>query len=627
MTSISKFDGTALKVGAFPTEEGTTFTVWAPRNSDVMLHLLDQSAESDAIKMEPRSDGYFTTTRADIVEGARYRYGLSSGQEWADPASRSQPDGHLGPSQVVDLHAYEWRDDAYRPLDFAEHVISESHVGTFTPGGTFDDAIRDLSALADIGISAVELMPVAEFPGARNWGYDGVFPFAVQHSYGGWSGLQRFVDECHQRNLAVILDVVYNHIGPEGNVFDAYGPYFTDRYQTPWGPAINFDGPASDHVRAFFLQNARQWFADFHIDALRLDAVHEIIDRTATPFLTQLSRVTHAVAEDRGRALFLVAESPDNDPRLVIAEEDHGIGLHAVWNDDFHHALHVAATGERSGYYADYTGANDLRTAVAEGFVYQGQFSPFRQRHHGAAPRGVPPKRFINFAQNHDQIGNRPGGDRLVTMVSPEVSRLVAATLLLSPGLPLLFMGEEYGESAPFPYFVDHHDPALLQAVREGRANEFASLADAGQLFDPGASSSYAAAKLDRPRDPIGLQRITISLYTALIRLRRQHAALGTSSLTATVAESDDGLLTVHRSHPAEEAVVLLNFTDRERLVHLPVPNSSGDWRMLISSSSASFDAAGLPNHDSPSNSDATVSLQPWGFAAYQQNRDPKERQ
>ena len=306
--------------------------------------------------------------------GARYHFLLDGEGPFADPASRAQPDGVHGPSQVVDLRAHRWRDAGHRPRPLWQHVISEVHVGTFTPGGTFDSAIAGLDDLVEVGISAVELMPVAQFPGRRNWGYDGVFPFAVQNSYGGAAGLQRFVDACHHRGLDVILDVVYNHLGPEGNVLGAFGPYFTDRYRTPWGPAINFDGAGSNDVRAYFLHNARQWFTEFHIDGLRLDAVHEIIDRSAVPFLSESGRRRRRPR----RHGFLVAESADNNPRIVTPISAGGFGMDAQWNDDFHHALHAAITGERTGYYLDFGPVDDIARAMDEGFVYQGEYSQFR---------------------------------------------------------------------------------------------------------------------------------------------------------------------------------------------------------------------------------------------------------
>ena len=481
---------------------------------------------NETIELQAGPDGYHETT-APCGVGTRYRYVLEDGLEYGDPASRSQPEGVHGPSEVVDLRAYEWHDASYRSRPLAEQVIYELHIGTFTAEGSFDGAIAELDDLSELGVGAIEIMPVAQFPGRRNWGYDGVFPFAVQNSYGGYRALQRLVDACHQRHLAVVLDVVYNHLGPEGNVLGSFAPYFTDRYSTPWGKALNFDGPGSDEVRAYFIQNAKQWFRDFHIDALRLDAVHEIIDRNATTFLAELAASTAELSGQLGSGFHLIAESADNDPRLASSEASGGIGLDAQWNDDFHHGLHVAVTGERFGYYLDYTGVDDLARAMDAGFVYQGQHSPYRGRNHGAPSVGLDPERFVIFAQNHDHIGNRPKADRLVTMISDDQARLVAAVLLFSPGIPLVFMGEEYGETAPFPYFIDHGDPDLVEAVRAGRAEEYASLAEQGQLFDPADESSFAAARIDRSLRHKASHASRFALYRQLIGLRRREPCPG----------------------------------------------------------------------------------------------------
>ncbi len=324
-----------------------------------------------------------------------------------------------GPSQVVDL-AYAWTDQAFRPGPLREWILYELHIGTYTEAGTFTGAAAALDDLVELGVTAVEIMPVAQFPGHRNWGYDGVFPFAVQHSYGGARGLQEFVDECHRRGLAVVLDVVYNHLGPEGDVLDRFAPYFTDRYSTPWGRAVNLDGPFSDDVRAYFVANACQWFEHFHVDALRLDAVHELIDRSARPFLAELSAATEELEGRIGRSCALIAESADNNPLVVTPRAAHGLGMHAQWNDDFHHSVHAIVTGERDGYYGDYGKADDVARALSQGFVYQGQYSAFRKRRHGAPSTGIGPERFVIFVQNHDQVGNRPDGARLSTLVPPE---------------------------------------------------------------------------------------------------------------------------------------------------------------------------------------------------------------
>jgi maltooligosyltrehalose trehalohydrolase len=569
----------------------------------VQLHLFEPDR---TLELETGPDGYHTTICRCGV-GTRYRYVLD-GRELADPASRSQPDGVHGPSQVADLKAHEWRDATYIPRPLWDQVIYELHIGTFTSQGTFDAAIAELDELSDLGVGAIEIMPVAQFPGRRNWGYDGVFPFSVQNSYGGYAGLQRFVDACHARRLAVVLDVVYNHLGPEGNVLGEYGPYFTDRYKTPWGAAVNFDAPGSDDVRAYFTQNAHQWFRDFHIDALRLDAVHEIIDRNAIPFMTELARRTSELADELGSPCHLIAESADNDPRLVTAAAAGGSGLDAQWNDDFHHALHAVVTGEDFGYYVDFGTAEALARAMDAGFVYQGEYSRFRRRRHGGPSLGLEPERFVVFAQNHDHIGNRPKADRLASLISAQKARLVAALVLLAPGIPLLFMGEEYGELAPFPYFIDHGDPALIEAVRAGRAEEFASLAENGQLFDPAAESSFAAARLDRSLRQKGEHRALYEIYRNLMALRHANPALRRSERGAARAQAEAGILTLVRTHPEDTVVSLFNLTDKDSAAGLPPPPGLGGarpWSNLLEPDRPEK-AAGEP-----------VNLGPWGFAAY----------
>jgi len=595
-------------VGAWPLGASTRFVLWAPGHARVRLHLLGRS---EILELEAGPDGYHETT-ASCGVGTRYRYVLEDGQEYADPASRSQPEGVHGPSEVVDLRAHEWHDSGYRARPLSEQVIYELHIGTFSAEGSFEAAIDELDDLAELGVGAIEIMPVAQFPGRRNWGYDGVFPFAVQDSYGGYRGLQRLVDACHQRRLGVVLDVVYNHLGPEGDVLGSFAPYFTDRYSTPWGKALNFDGPGSDEVRAYFIQNARQWFRDFHIDALRLDAVHEIIDRNATSFLAELASSTAELRGQLGSAFYLIAESADNEPRLVSPKASGGIGLDAVWNDDFHHALHVAVTGEKFGYYLDYTGADDLARAMDAGFVYQGEHSPYRRRKHGAPSVGLDPERFVIFAQNHDHIGNRPKGDRLVTMISQDQARLVAAALFFSPGIPLVFMGEEYGETAPFPYFIDHSDPGLIEAVRAGRAEEYASLAEQGPLFDPADESSFAAARIDRSLRHKGGHAGTFELYRELIALRRENPALARSKRVEARAQAEAGVITLVRTHPEDTVVGLFNFTADRAGAVLPAPRipSGGPrlgeaWANLFDPGEAVLDQG------------TRVSLAPWGFAAY----------
>ena len=427
--------------------------------------------------------------------GTRYRYRLDGGDALADPASRWQPDGVHGPSAVVDPTRFAWTDGDWRGIALADAVYYELHVGVFTPEGTLDAAIGQLDRLAALGVTLVELMPLSATPGARNWGYDGVFPSAVEATYGGPDELARFVDAAHARGLGVVLDVVYNHLGPEGNVLPRYGPYFVDTTRTPWGDALNVAGAGSDEVRDLFVQSAGQWIEDFHVDGLRLDAVDAIVDQTARPFLEELGQAVHARAATLGREVLVVAESASNDPRLVTPIEAGGVGLDGMWNDDVHHCLHVALLGDRRGYYADYDGVGDLAHALAHRWVFDGRYSAFRGRRHGRPADHVDPRRLVVFAANHDHVGNTPDGRR---PPYGRAGRLVAAaTVVLGPFTPLLFMGEEYAETAPFPFFVDHTDLDLLAATRAGRQAEFSGAGWDRPVADPADEATFRTAVLD----------------------------------------------------------------------------------------------------------------------------------
>ena len=465
-------------------------------------------------------DGYWTGL-VEAAAGTRYAYSLDGGPPRPDPASRLQPDGVNQPSAVVDP-AFEWHDAAWRGMSLAGAVVYELHVGTFTPAGTFDAAVAELDALIDLGVTAIELMPVAQFPGERNWGYDGVHPFAVQNSYGGPAGLKRLVDACHGRGLGVALDVVYNHFGPEGNYLAEFGPYFTPRHQTPWGPAVNFEGPESDPVRRFFIDNALMWIGEFHVDALRLDAIHAIVDQSANPFLAELAAAVHSCAAQLGRPAWLIAENNRNDPRIFAPAQAGGYALDAQWLDDFGRALQALLTGDRAGFYADFGRAADLAKAWRHGYVLSGQTSRYRGRRHGADSSAVPCERLLAYAQCHDQVGNRPRSDRLSTQVDFDALRLAAAALLLSPYPALLFMGEEYGEPAPFHYFVSHLDPDLVERVRAGRRCEFAAFRWPTEPADPQAESTFAASKLDLSLRHDPRHRPLWDCYRELIRLRRE---------------------------------------------------------------------------------------------------------
>ena len=545
------------------------FLVWAPGTKKVEVHIVGPSERT--LAMESREWGYHEVLAQGVSPGSRYFYRLDGGSERSDPASRYQPGGVHGPSEVVDLN-FKWEDAGWMGLELADYIIYELHVGAYTQEGTFEAVIPHLDALCELGITAVELMPVAQFPGDRNWGYDGAFPFAVQNSYGGPAGLQALVDACHARGLAVVLDVVYNHLGPEGNYLAEFGPYFTDRYRTPWGQAINFDGPESDEVRRYFIGNALYWTKEFHIDALRLDAIHAIVDPSARPILEELGEAVHQQARQLKRKIHVIAESDRNDSRIIRRREVGGYGLGAQWSDDFHHALHTLLTPERNGYYSDFGEVGHLARAYREGFVYSGQYSRYRKRSHGNSSRGLPYERFVVFAQNHDQVGNRMNGERLSQLVSFEAQKVAAAAVLLSPFMPLLFMGEEYGEIAPFQYFVSHSDPGLIEAVRNGRQEEFAAFEWAGQIPDPQSVDTFQRCKLNHALKRQGEHQALYNFVRELIRLRQELRAFsrnGQDELEAIAFEREK-LLWIRRWRTNHQAVMIVNLGSKPATAVFP---------------------------------------------------------
>lgn len=532
--------------------------------------------------MEEARNGYFFLCLESAEPGLLYRYRLNGSTECPDPASRFQPGGVHGPSQLVDPH-FAWTDRGWPGIELRNYVLYELHVGTFTEEGNFEAIIPRLPELKDLGMTAIELMPVAQFSGRRNWGYDGVYPFAVQQSYGGPLGLKKLVDAAHSLGLAVALDVVYNHIGPEGNYFGEYGPYFTDGYPTPWGPAINFDGERNNEVRRYFIENALYWIREFHIDALRLDAVHAIRDASTTPFLVELGDRVREEGGRLGRRVYLMPESNQNDARLVAPRAAGGYGLDAQWNDDFHHALHALLTGERNGYYGDFGLVAHLAAAFEQGFVYSGQYSKFRGRKLGSSARAIPAKRLIVFTQNHDQTGNRMRGDRLSRLVSFDALKMAAGIMLVSPYLPLVFMGEEYGELAPFLYFVSHEDPALIEAVRAGRRREFSKFAWREEPPDPQSEDSFVESRLRWERRKDLPHSLLLALYKELLRLRREHSVWSVREKDGLTAEPCEkpALLVVRRRAGRHEALGVFNFEPR----FAAVPTMpEGSWRKFLDS-------------------------------------------
>ncbi|HSD52173.1 MAG TPA: malto-oligosyltrehalose trehalohydrolase [Candidatus Methylomirabilis sp.] len=581
----------AGRLGAIPLGDGRVrFHVWAPRCREVAVEIV--RPRSTWIKLRPSAGGYFLGT-ARGEAGLRYFYLLDGERRRPDPASRALPEGVHGPSEVVDTTAFVWTDAGWRGLPLRDMVLYEIHVGTFTPEGTFDAVIPRLERLKGLGVTALELMPVASFPGARNWGYDGVGLFAPQRSYGGPAGLQRLVDACHARGLAVVLDVVYNHLGPEGNYLAEFGPYFTDRYKTPWGSAINYDGDDARGVRDFVIANALSWVREYHIDGLRLDAIHGIFDGSPLHILRELNDTVQRLARRLGRIVPVVAESDLNDRRVIESVRKGGYGLAGQWSDDFHHCIHTLLTGERKGYYEDFGSLKQLAKAYTDGFVFDGQYSKFRGRPHGTPSRDLPPERFVVCAQNHDQVGNRAQGDRLSSLVDLETRKLAASAVLLSPYVPLLFMGEEYGEQAPFLYFTDFEDPALREAVTQGRRKEFAAFGWIGEIPDPQDPATFVRSKLNWALQSQEPHRWLWDYYQTLLALRRQHPFLGTAGKRSLEArEVDERTLLLHRRGPdGAAAFFVLHFAPDACTVRLRIP--PGPWRRVVDTAEARFGGLG----------------------------------
>ncbi|MCQ8239965.1 malto-oligosyltrehalose trehalohydrolase [Rhizosaccharibacter radicis] len=513
--------GRALPQGASVEADGVRFRFWAPGVDEVTLRLEDD-AVGTALAMQPRPDGWFELLTDKARAGSRYLFELPDGLRVPDPSSRFQPNDVHGPSEVIDPAAYDWT-VAWNGRPWDEVVLYELHLGSFTPEGTFRAAIGKLDHLRDLGVTAIEIMPVWDFPGGRNWGYDGVLPYAPDSSYGRPEDFKALVEAAHARGIAVLLDVVYNHFGPDGNFLPAYAPkFFTERHHTPWGAAVNYDGESSGPVREFVIENALYWIEEFQLDGLRFDAVHAIIDDGPKHLLVELSERARALSP---RPLHLLLENEDNEPRRLTRTGHDPVHYTAQWNDDVHHVLHCAATGERTGYYEDYEG-NDvlLGKALAEGFAYQGQMMPYRGSPRGEPSFALPPGAFVAFIQNHDQVGNRAFGERLNTIATPDAMRALAAVYLLLPQCPMIFMGEEWGTRKPFPFFCDFSGD-LADAVRKGRREEFARFPEfqdpdkRDKIPDPLAESTFTSAKLDW--DAIDADHL--AHYRRLISARRDH--------------------------------------------------------------------------------------------------------
>ncbi len=586
-------------IGAVAVSNGVTrFRVWAPRAGSLALRFPEHGSRVPMIRDE---QGYHSLEH-EAPPGTLYQIEFEDGRLRPDPASRAQPQGVHGPSMVVDP-LFAWRESGEwvnPPLE--GQVLYELHVATFTPEGTFEAIIPRLEHLKSLGITAIELMPIGQFPGERNWGYDGVAPYAAQWSYGGIDGLRRLANAAHQYGIGVILDVVYNHVGPEGNYLGEFGPYFNEEYATPWGAAVNLDGAESDHVREFFIQNALHWVIGCRVDGLRLDAVHAMYDRTAYPFLRELADRVRAEASRDGRRVLLIAESSDNDPRLVRSPEEGGIGFDAVWNDDYHHAVRTVLTGERHGYYSDFGRASQIGKALADRFVFAGDYCAGRRRRHGAPARDVPHPRFIGCTQNHDQVGNRARGDRLDAAAGLDGARVAAGLVLLAPFTPMLFMGEEFAAATPFPYFVSHSDPSLIEAVRAGRRREFEGFhqgegpptaKDGGwgpDPPDPQDEGTFNSAKLDWTSAESGGHGAMLAYYRELIRLRDR---TGGAREPEPVAKDDPPVVVFRRGDGEGSLLIVTNMGGDD--AEIEVPEGSPAWSVCLNSDDRQWGGEGRP--------------------------------
>lgn len=603
-----KSTGWILDIGAHVTAEGTDFRVWAPKVETIAVRMVSGAKAGATVAMEPEGNGFYRAAVAEVGDGDRYLYLLDGQLEFPDPASRYQPDGVHEASQVVDAHAFTWHDQGWTGIRLEEYLLYELHVGTFTEEGTFEAVIRHLDYLIELGITAVELLPVAQCPGHRNWGYDGVCHYAPQNNYGGPEGLKKLIDACHQKGLAVVLDVIYNHFGPEGNHYGRFGHYYTDKYKTPWGGAINFDGPYSDPVKDLFLDNALYWLNEYHVDALRLDAVDWIYDMSASHFLQELAAEVHRQRVEQGRQIHLFAENDTNDARLLRPPELGGYGLDAQWCDNFHHAVRTLLTRETTGYYEDFGQFSQLVKTFEEAFVYTGQYSTYRKKRHGSSVLDRPTSQFVVFIQNHDQVGNRRCGDRLSADQPLEKLLLAAATVQLSPYLPLIFMGEEYGEKAPFHYFVDHSDPELLEAIRKGKEAEHSSGICEGEIPDPAALSSFLESRVNLEMRHTGEHALIYEFYRLLIGLRKTLPALRIfdRNRIEVLNFAEKRVLVVVREAEGNAVVTVFSFNNLTEEISLPLParrfekrldSSDHHWRGSGAIAPGSLEGAGTDHH------------------------------
>jgi maltooligosyltrehalose trehalohydrolase len=577
-----------------------TVVLWAPLANEVELFLNEET-----ISLEKQQYGYWTITTNKIKPGDRYKFSLDKKPPFPDPASLWQPDGVHERSAAFDLKKYQWQDASWKNIPLNDYIIYEVHTGTFSNQHNFKGIIEKLDYLIDLGITAIEIMPVGQFPGKRNWGYDGVYPYAVQHSYGGPESLQQLVDTCHQKGLAIILDVIYNHLGPEGNYLGECGPYFTDKYKTPWGKAMNYDDAWCNGPRDYVIDNALMWFRDFHIDALRMDAVHAIRDLGPVHLIKAMRQKVDELSTAIGKPCYLIAELDLNDPHFINPLEKNGYGADAQWIDEFHHALRVTSGQPREGYYADFNGIADLAKSYRDAYVYDGQFSKHRKKFFGVKTDN-PGSQFVVFSQNHDHIGNRMLGERTSQLVSFEMCKLLAAAVLFSPYLPMLFMGEEWAETHPFLFFIDHTDEELAKLVAKGRKEEFSSFNWEGEAPDPRLEETFSRSLLQWNLLDKWHHQTMLQYYKKLIALRKTMASLRSTNRQDTNVEVnvENETLILSRRAGDELAICVMNFSRQQQKVKADLTGK----RVVLDSSSTEW---GGPSNSSPLAEENEIILQP----------------
>ncbi len=606
-----------MKIGVFYTDNDEyEFKVWAPKAAELDLKII--SPQEKMIKLEKDEYDYWTARVRDISNGSRYLFKINNSDEKPDPASNYQPDGVHRASEVVNHSLFNWGDNNWKGLEFKDYIIYEIHTGTFTGEGTFESIISKLEYLIELGITAIELMPIAQFPGARNWGYDGVYHFAPQNSYGGPDGFKKLINACHNLGLAVILDVVYNHFGPEGNYTGKFAAYFNPLYHSPWGDAINFDGPYSDAVRNYFIENALYWFSNFHIDALRLDAIDRIYDMSAKHLLHELSEETNKLSAELGRKFYLIAESDLNDNKIIRPINEYGFGIDAQWSDDFHHSIHSLLTGEKQSYYQDFGTTQNLINSVRNTFVYTGQYSKYRRRRHGNSAMDIKPDQFVINIQNHDQIGNRAFGDRLSQLVSFEDSKLAAAALIISPYIPLIFMGQEYNEENPFLYFVSFNDQNLIEAVRRGRSDEFSSFKWKEEVPDPQSEETFNKSKLNWELINEDQHSVLLKFYKYLLKMRKTNKAFCSFNRNnfEIVGTEKDKIVILTRWWKKNKITAVLNFNNEA--VTVKVPFSEGKWKKNFDSADIIWEGPGASTPEKILGNEQNITIKKCSISIYE---------